>query len=631
MNTRKVGFQFILLLLFSFTTLLCSISPAKGEATVEALLHKAEQSNVAFSRYWKILLHYESTLFGWESEVDSAKFFLSPEGKTDPEKELAATLNAFFSAQDSSGDTSAQCRFRARFEFLDQQFDLGQYGLVKKECKQFNAWLDKIDADSVSLIFPSFYLKTPASMFGHTLLRVDSKKSKKYPLLSHAVNYAALANESNENPIKYVLFGLFGGYSGMFSMIPYYLKVQEYNDIEMRDIWEYRLSLTPEEIRRMLAHLWELDMILFDYYFFKENCSYRLLSALEAARPSLRLQDQFTWWAIPADTIREVAAIPGLVVERKYRPSRWSKILQGLQLLNEKETEIFYEIIEKKGWEGVQGWGSLSRERMALILEIVNQYYVFTGTPEARAIRRKVLLERARQGVILPKQNLPEMSTPPEEGHKTSRLGFAMGNNSMEEYFGEVELRASYHDLLANDHGFLPNSQIEGLRLKARYYREQNKVVLEEFTVMDIKSIIPRHRLQPKLSWKMKTGVEQLKSKECTDCPVLYFEGGLGVSYEIPGGIYYSFMELRINYGESLEGEYQAGTGLTIGFLHQWGDRFKTHLVMTQRGFEFGERELYQIYKAEMSLFSSKNTEIRLEGLKIKSYWESKLSFKFYF
>ena len=37
----------------------------------------------------------------------------------------------------------------------------------------------------------------------------------------------------------------------------------------------------------MLKHLWELQGIAFDYYYFDENCSWQLLGLLEVARPSL--------------------------------------------------------------------------------------------------------------------------------------------------------------------------------------------------------------------------------------------------------------------------------------------------------------------------------------------------------
>ena len=55
-----------------------------------------ENSALATHPYWIKLGHYRSTTLGsWKSEVDSTEFFLSSEGKTNPEAELNATINAF--------------------------------------------------------------------------------------------------------------------------------------------------------------------------------------------------------------------------------------------------------------------------------------------------------------------------------------------------------------------------------------------------------------------------------------------------------------------------------------------------------------------------------------------------------
>ena len=96
--------------------------------------------------------------------------------------------------------------------------------------------------------------------------------------------------------------------------------MKRYGDVENRDIWEYRLALTGEEVLRMLMHVWELKAAYFDYYFLDENCSYHLLSLLEAARPSLHLLDQFGLWAVPADTVRSVAEVKDLISSVTFRP-----------------------------------------------------------------------------------------------------------------------------------------------------------------------------------------------------------------------------------------------------------------------------------------------------------------------
>ena len=97
--------------------------------------------------------------------------------------------------------------------------------------------------------------------------------------------------------------------------------------LENRDLWEYRLNLTQVETERMVEHVWELKQIQFDYFFFDENCSYRLLELLQVARPSLRLTEQFPLTAIPTDTVKAVKEA-GLVEKIDYRPSRERELLE---------------------------------------------------------------------------------------------------------------------------------------------------------------------------------------------------------------------------------------------------------------------------------------------------------------
>jgi len=52
--------------------------------------------------YWHILLHYKPGVSGYESLVDDPRYFLAPDGKTNPETELDATIRAFFEPQVSN-------------------------------------------------------------------------------------------------------------------------------------------------------------------------------------------------------------------------------------------------------------------------------------------------------------------------------------------------------------------------------------------------------------------------------------------------------------------------------------------------------------------------------------------------
>src|SRR5690606_2890733 len=86
--------------------LLVLVSPALPAADdyLQQLVAQARARGLAQHPQWRALLHYEPRLLlpGVESLADDPAFFNAPEGKTDPEQELAATLAAFFEPPEES-------------------------------------------------------------------------------------------------------------------------------------------------------------------------------------------------------------------------------------------------------------------------------------------------------------------------------------------------------------------------------------------------------------------------------------------------------------------------------------------------------------------------------------------------
>ena len=60
--------------------------------------------------------------------------------------------------------------------------------------------------------------------------------------------------------------------------------------------------------------------------FFRENCAFNLLKAIEAGRPGSRLVDRLSAWVIPLETIRAVQEAGLFSGERVFRPSKASRI-----------------------------------------------------------------------------------------------------------------------------------------------------------------------------------------------------------------------------------------------------------------------------------------------------------------
>jgi hypothetical protein len=92
----------------------------------------------------------------------------------------------------------------------------------------------------LTLIFPEGFMNNPASIFGHTLLRVDAGSDDgREDLLGWAVDFTAKAGD--ELLPLYMAKGVFGFFPGLFGS-PYYQQLKRYADWN-RDIWEYRLDV----------------------------------------------------------------------------------------------------------------------------------------------------------------------------------------------------------------------------------------------------------------------------------------------------------------------------------------------------------------------------------------------------
>jgi len=156
----------ILLVLIGFFTTVCTVE-ASGPVGISSLLRQAETKKLASNPYWMKLLHYRSKRVGVGSgllsEIITPTFFLSKDGARDPSAELKATLAAFFKEPGEDPNAHPQCRFVARYKWLQKSLDWGELTPPKVNCELFDEWSKKGTIDSLSLIFVTGYLGNPAS------------------------------------------------------------------------------------------------------------------------------------------------------------------------------------------------------------------------------------------------------------------------------------------------------------------------------------------------------------------------------------------------------------------------------------------------------------------------------------
>ncbi len=574
-------------------------SEGRDRAYLADLTQRAKDLKLAQQRVWLLLGHYRRDLLGgYTSEADDPGFFLAQDGRTDPQAEMEATLAYFFSEElVGRSRQPAQCAFVARYHWLKEQLVFDEARLPPLHCERFENWYRELNPEAISLIFPSAFMNNPASMFGHTLLRIDQKgQTEQTRILAYTVNYAA--DVPPNQGVLYAIRGIGGGYRGYFSTIPYYLKVQEYGDIENRDIWEYRLTFSEDQVRRMLMHAWELGNAYFDYYFFKENCSYHLLSLLEVADPSLRLRERFVFWTVPAETVRLLAQEPDLVEEVVYRPSRITQIKRKRESLSPEARRWLGQVIENPARVQSPEFAGMPVETRAAVLDAASDYFRYksaTDRASAEAYQHKqqsVLVARSKLRVPSPPVSIKPFTSSPEQGHKTSRAGIGVGWRGSE-LITEVTLRAAYHDLLDPDVGYGSTEQIELLAATIRHYPDRNQVRLERFTFADVISISPMDSLFTSPSWKVSAGLETVRDERDKLFSNWNVNGGFGAAFEtrwLGRETFFGFAEVDANYSDAYTDDHRVGGGVTGGVLLRLSDHWKALATGSYLGYPIGDQ-----------------------------------------
>jgi hypothetical protein len=496
---------------------------------LRVLLQRARAIELGQRTGWLRLGHYRSGAFagGYESEVDGPSFFLSVRGKTDPQAELEATLRAFFTPVTDGKQEHPICHYPARFAFLQEALAIDPRRLTLPACEKFVAFVTEANPRSVTVVFSSYYLNNPASAFGHTFLRFDkagTSVGKERELLDYAIDFSAEADTSNA--IVYALKGLFGGFPGTVKRLPYYYKVREYNDFEARDMWDYQLVLSPTELYMLVAHIWEVGHTYFDYFYVDENCSYRILALLEAAKPSLRLVDQVSSPVLPADTIKALYENQGLVREVTYRPSartRFEHDMEGLsgdqlslveRLADDANTRLPAELALTAQVQVLDAAADLVDVRSIKAL-------MRREDPIAAEHKRRLLERRAALAVPSPRPPIaPPWDKAAERGHASKRIGVAGGLRDPRSGFLTIDFRLAMHDLADPAHGYPDLAEIEFFPTRLRVYPRARDLhfALDDFSLVEIVSLSSLGRFDLSPSWRVAIGARTLEREGCDEC-----------------------------------------------------------------------------------------------------------------
>ena len=519
------------------------------------VLARAATLGLATDPAWLALLHYkrESLLPRIQSQADDAGFFLAENGKTDPQAELYANVQAMLQP---SAVGHAQCLFPARWHWLRQQLEISDADV---SCPKLELWLEKMQSQSVSLVFPAMYLNNPGSAFGHTFLRFNHPDLE---LLSYTLNYAAAVTEHNDDVFSYVYKGLFGGYSGVFRLRRYYRTVQTYSNIENRDIWEYRLNFSAEEVEQLKRHVWEVVDTNFDYYFFRENCSYRLLSLLDAVRPQAELSSfaAFPFTAIPVDTVRALAEA-GMLQTKTYRPSLVSQIEYSLVY---PAADFKHTVVALANAEIDISQAQATQQSDASRALLLTTAYQILQFREQHKLPLAQEILAARSTIDVADVSVIAEPIAPELGHESARMSVSAGRSEANHYY-EINFKPAFHELLDSPRGYVAGAEINIFDTRLRWQPENDSLQLQQLRLFNVISLSPWQDWYRAPSWQLDIKLSrQFIAPERSDL-VLNTRFGGGISQRALASTWFGMLVLDAEGSDQYTQGYSVLVGAQLG------------------------------------------------------------------
>ncbi len=540
MLCKKIFFTLSVLSLFFFA----SVAHADNRKKIFASPYQeAEFKKLDKHSVWLSLLAYRPKrlkLYKIESDISNRNFFLSPQGSVDPLAEMNASLRMLLNKKKvKNPDHSFQCRFPARFMFLQQ--NLKTLRSIKKiHCPDYEKRLKKDGLNGVSLIYASGYLKNPSSYYGHLFLKFDAGGEKRTgDLLDKALNYGAVYPQ-DENPIVYIVKGIFGGYTGRFSDLDFFFHNFNYAENELRDLWLYDLNLKKSEIAFLNAHAWELLSARFDYYFFQENCAYhmaRLVNAMTGAS----LLPEYKEWVVPIDVFKKLNAAQtsgrNFVKNIRFIPSSQTVFRESFKNLQAAEQKIFRAFVENPQAEKAKA--IIAEQPSGVeIIDALTDYYVFLDHADAENRRKNATTKNALllARIYAPPQTeaKPEIQrADPHTGRNTSMLSLSYVRNSRKKNGAGFRFRPAYYDFLTLSPGTSPYSELS--MFDTELYFENDRLRLKQADFIKITNLNLSETGLPGdggNAWTVAAGIKD-KNLSCNSCSRFYAEGGYGKAYAV--------------------------------------------------------------------------------------------------
>lgn len=533
---------------------------------------------------WRQILHFSSDNL---REITDPHFYLTNSNILEDEVE------AFKNTINSSDGVDLACAFPARYQLLSQSFSS-----VKKinleSCDELSKFLGSFKTKNLSLILASELLNAPASAFGHILLALHDEVTPEMD--SDIIHFAAITNKK-DGPFTYVFKGVTGGYQGFYFRNKFFEKFHEYSNTEQRYLFSYKLDINEAQKKKILYHLYELRKAKFNYYFFNENCGYRLDKLLGIIYGVTPPENKI--YTLPVETAfrfqdflgKETKVVPYSVYAKNF-------ILN----LNNKEREKFDNII--------RGEQIISPKDSNDLQQAIFYYsnYQFKG--------KQVALKNYKKNLSLLKVTSPEHSTDeiqsPVDGKKPFMISLGGGREN-ENTLAALKIRPLMKSLFQYQKYNLQESELSVFNLFIM--QEKNKLALQEFDVVKVKTLGVSSQYFPVVSWQ---GNLSFNKMNYTNDTAINSAIGLGKTLNSFIGTFSMFLNLGGDSNQEISDIYISPELYYLSYLGKIKIKFKYAKKIYSH-------HVVEIFRNNILYSLNKKWDISLEHFKISSEQNLKL------
>lgn len=230
--------------------------------------------SLANKQTWSLLVHN----VGAHAQITDPKFLLS-KNEFSAHRELELTLEAF-----KTNPKDAFCRFPARISFLSKELNLDLPEDRFSNCPELKSFLDHVPFDSLELVYASEVLSSATSMMGHIFIKAKGVNSNNIPVAHSLAYYTEI---KTINPVELIIESTITGMPGFFNVRPFSKDVEQYIENEQRNLWQFSLRASPDQLHLLQLHIWELRQVNITYYFQSFNCATLTLELLALLQPTV--------------------------------------------------------------------------------------------------------------------------------------------------------------------------------------------------------------------------------------------------------------------------------------------------------------------------------------------------------